>query len=299
MKTAIHTFTVAALILTSLRGRAEIELYFAQDESPWPVELTGTVPRPAFPKSQAIAAQFLSRLQGATTESFEEYPTGSFPKTLVFGASTATLTESDTNVCVVQAVSAPGTTQQGLLPITGTKLLVLDVGLVTQTDKFFRIEFSTPQAAFGFYGMDAERNHFRLTLTRPDGTTDDITPPIRIPQGSAGVFYLGVIDRSRPFTSVTFHNLESFPDAFGFDNLTIGVPGQVSAASAGLSLDRSQTLKVTGTVGATYRIESTDVLPATNWTTLTNLLLNASPADFVDSTPKTAPQRFYRAVSVD
>lgn len=275
------------------------ETYFAEDVSPWPADNTGTVPRPVYPRSQAVAAQFLARLRGATTASFEGASTGSFPTNLTFGTNTAALSESDTNVCIVQTVSDAAATHLGLFPITGTNLLVLDVGLVTETNKFFRITFSSPQAAFGFYGMDAERNHFRLTLARADGFSSDLDPPITIPQGSAGVFYLGVVDRARPFTSVTFRNLESFPDAFGFDDLTIGSPNQVLPAAAQLRMTTWPWLQIAGTVGATYRIEHVAALEATNnWTVLTNLVLPMSPHPWFDPRATKSTNRFYRAVGI-
>jgi N-acetylneuraminic acid mutarotase len=55
-------------------------------------------------------------------------------------------------------------------------------------------------------------------------------------------------------------------------------------------------LTVIGNVGGTYRIEYKNTLSATNWTTLTNMVLPASPYLFIDSTSPSAQQRFYRAV---
>ncbi len=289
---------IATQSAAAFQTHASIEVYFAEDVSPWPVHNTGTVPRPSYPNSQAVAAQFLARLRGTGTESFEGYPTDSSPTVLVFGTNTAVLSGSAPGVYATRTVSRPDQTSSGIFPITGTNLLELDLGEVTQLDNFFHIAFSSPQAAIGFYGMDTERNSFRLTLIRADGFTDSIVPPITIPQGSAGVFYLGVIDRSRPFTGVRFHNLGTSPEGFGFDDLTIGEPEQVGPAPSQLQLGQDREFRIQGTVGATYRIESSVVLPATNWFTLTNLLLTASPSWLTDATATNAPQRFYRAVGI-
>ena len=268
MKTTLQTFTTAALLLAALSAPANVEVYFAQDVSPWPVDDTGTVPRPAYPNSQAMQSQFLARLHGTTTESFEGYATWSFPTNLLFGTSTATLSASDpvpTNICVVATVSDATNTYSGMFPTTGTNFL--DLG-VTDVASWFRITFSSPQAAIGFYGTDPERSHFRLTLAYPDGSTNIFDPPITVPQGSAGVFYLGVIDRANPFTSVTVQKLQTVGDDIGVDDMTIGTPDQVAPAPAQLQIVEDLQLQIQGTVGATYRIDFSNVLPATNWVTI-------------------------------
>jgi hypothetical protein len=61
------------------------------------------------------------------------------------------------------------------------------------------------------------------------------------------VFYLGVIDRANPFTIVTFHNLGTSPDGYGFDDMTIGTPEQVGPAPAQLQLVRFPQLQIQGT----------------------------------------------------
>ncbi len=59
-------------------------------------------------------------------------------------------------------------------------------------------------------------------------------------------------------------------------------------------------LTLSGTTGATYRVEFTSTLPATNWTTLTNITLSSSPVVLPDSQPAfNQTARFYRGVLVD
>lgn len=298
MKNLLQTIITAALLLAALSSRANVEVYFAQDVSPWPVDDTGTVPRPVYPISQAVAAQFLARLNGTRTESFEGYPAGGFPTNLVFGTNIATLSTSDpvpTNICVVATVSDPTNTDSGMFPTTGTNFL--DLG-VTDVASWFRISFSSPQAAFGFYGTDVERSPFRLTITYPDASTYIIDPSITLPQGSAGVFYLGIIDRANPFTSVTFQKLQTVGDDFGFDDMTIGTPNQVAPAPAQLELVQHPQLQIQGTVGATYRIDFSSVLPTTNWVVVTNCVLPASPYSLTNVIVTNSPQGFYRAVGI-
>jgi len=72
-----------------------------------------------------------------------------------------------------------------------------------------------------------------------------------------------------------------------------------SAARLSASKAGSQTtLTIQGTVGARYQIQSAASLPATNWTTLTNLLLPSSPFIFNDITSSNASRMFYRAVGI-
>jgi hypothetical protein len=275
------------------------EIFFAEDVSPYPVGGLNDVPRPLYPRSQSAAAQFLARLHGTTTESFEGLPTGSLPTTLAFGTNTATLAASSSNVCAVQTVLGPAATDGGWFPTTGTNFLGLVIGLTNQTDRYFRITFSSPQAALGFYGTDAELNQIRLRLVRADGATNDLLVPVTVPQGSGGVFYFGIIDRAHPFTSVLFESISLQYEGIGFDDLTIGSPNQVLPAAAQLQMTTPRWLQIIGTAGATYRIEQVAALGATNnWTGLTNLVLPTSPHLWLDPDATSSTNRIYRAVGI-
>jgi hapalindole H/12-epi-hapalindole U/12-epi-fischerindole U synthase len=62
----------------------------------------------------------------------------------------------------------------------------------------------------------------------------------------------------------------------------------------------TSSLQITGTTGATYRVEYSPVLPATNWLALTNILMNSPVLSVSDSNPVAGQTaRFYRAVLVD
>ena len=57
-------------------------------------------------------------------------------------------------------------------------------------------------------------------------------------------------------------------------------------------------IHISGTVGKSYQVEYAVALPSTNWITLTNLALPASPWRVLDPTPVSAGGRYYRAVTV-
>jgi hypothetical protein len=55
-------------------------------------------------------------------------------------------------------------------------------------------------------------------------------------------------------------------------------------------------LRVTGTLGASYRIEYAPVMPPANWIVLSNVSLSSSPFLIIDNIPIPAgSHRFYRA----
>jgi len=74
--------------------------------------------------------------------------------------------------------------------------------------------------------------------------------------------------RANPFTSVTVQKLQTVGDDIGVDDMTIGTPDQVAPAPAQLQIVEDLQLQIQGTVGATYRIDFSNVLPATNWVTI-------------------------------
>lgn len=219
MKTRIAT-VIAGFLLSAPLVFAGTDIYFGEDRSPYPPYPAGPndVPRPVYTNSQRVAAQFLARLPGVTIESFEGRANGSSPTNLTFGTNIATLNGTREVFTVLDPTMAPG----GGFPTTGTNCLALTspVGNV----RSFTVTFSTPQAAFGFYGMDVEQNRFAVRLMRQNGTTSDIPVSVTVPQGSGGVFFFGVIDKDSPFTSVEFRNIGTSDETFFFDDLTIAVP---------------------------------------------------------------------------
>ena len=221
MKTKTSSL-VAVLFLSAFSLFGATQVYFGEDVSPYPPVPTGPnfVPRPVFTNSERVAAQFVARLAGVRTESFEGYASGSSPTNLAFGTTTATLSGTRE----VWTLLNPTNTEGGVFPITGTNSLVL---WSPGNSVSFTVSFNSPQAAFGFYGEDVEFNRFAVRLTHHDGGTSVLPINVTVPQGSGGVFYLGIIDKERPFVTVEFQNLGANEEGFGFDDLTIATPEQV------------------------------------------------------------------------
>ena len=91
-------------------------------------------------------------------------------------------------------------------------------------------------------------------------------------------------------------NIEVDFDAVALSAGAIPAPAQLAISLTGAQPQ----LQLTGTAGATYRVEISSVLPATNWVTLTNLLLSGATQGLLDPQFSSGPaSRFYRAVLVD
>ena len=279
---------------------ALVSVYFGEDLSPYSYPAPNDVPRPAsIPNTQRAASAFASRLPGILSETFEGLATDSTPTNLVFGTNIATLTGQ----VEIRTVIDPAMTAGGEFPISGTNFL----NLRTESPGFFTLDFSQPQAAFGFYGTDfGEPLGMDMAFLHVDGTTNTIVLPITRPQGSGGAFFFGYISQTNPFVRVAFHRMGDENDWFGFDDMTIATPDQVHPAPAVLDIavdsgtGTTAGIGVSGTVGATYRLEYATQVPQTNWTALTNVALPTSRFLFFDTNPiPNQAKRFYRAVTVE
>ncbi len=168
------------------------------------------------PNADAARDAFLAQLNNPGTEDFESFADGATaPLAANFGpAGTATLQGTG----YVNEVPT-GTNGYGRYPISGDKYW--------DSSSSFYIEFSEPQVAFGFYGVDVGDFSGQLTLTYEDGTAETITIPHTVNSPGGTVIYYGFIDLEKPFTKVTFGNTEAGTDVFGFDDFTIGTREQV------------------------------------------------------------------------
>ena len=73
--------------------QAQTDIYLGEDVSPWPLEGPNDVPKPTnVVQTLQAANRFFSRLPGVLRETFEQFPTGASPSTLMFGTNTAFLT---------------------------------------------------------------------------------------------------------------------------------------------------------------------------------------------------------------
>lgn len=273
---------------------AATDVYFGEDRSPFEWGGPNDVPRLDYTNSQRVAAQFLSRLPGVTTESFEGFATGSSPTSLTFGTNIATLSGTRE----IETMLDPAIAPRGGFPTTGTNCLTLTAA--PGNVRSFTVTFSTPQAAFGFYGTDIEENQFIVRLLHESGAPSDIPVPVVVPQGSGGVLFFGVIDKDRPFTAVEFQSIGTSGEVFFFDDLTIAVPEQVHPEPASIEIALYAGVRIAGTIGATYRIEFATEPDPTDWTAVTNIVLSTSPFLFFDTDSVTShARRFYRAVTME
>jgi hypothetical protein len=93
----------------------------------------------------------------------------------------------------------------------------------------FEIEFSQPISAFGFYGTDIGDINGDLILQIENGGTKSFTLSTGgDPDGS--LLFWGFIDSSETYSKIKFVNTGP-GDSFGFDDMTIGDPGQVKVAT--------------------------------------------------------------------
>ena len=168
------------------------------------------------PNADAARDDFLAHLTNAGVEDLESFVAGTgAPLNIDFGtAGTATLEGTGS----IQSVPT-GTNGYGRYPISGDKYWEV------QGD--FEIEFTTPQVAFGFYGIDVGDFNGQLTIEYTSGETETVTIPHTTSAAGGAVIYYGFIDLSNPFTSVTFGNTGSGTDVFAFDDFTIGTREQI------------------------------------------------------------------------
>ena len=168
------------------------------------------------PNADAARADFLAQLTNPGTENFESFADGAVaPLAVDFGAAgTATLQGTG------EIEEVPdGTNGYGRYPISGDKYW--------ETSDVIYIEFTEPQAAFGFYGVDVGDFSGQLTITYEDGSTQKVTIPHTMNSPGGTVIYFGFIDLDNPFTTATFGNTAPGTDYFGFDDFTIGTKEQV------------------------------------------------------------------------
>lgn len=193
-----------------------VQQFFGEDE----VGGNRNAPRP---NSEAARTAFLANLSGVATEDFEGFANLAVPSTLTFGSDTASFSALST----LSVRNLPSGNTVGRFPTSGTKY----VEVAGVSGNFMDVVFSTPQAAFGFFGTDIGDFLGQLTIAfdHVDGTTTVLDIPHGLPAPDGAVLYFGAIATSadKTFTKITFGNTGSSADFFGFDDLTIGRLDQV------------------------------------------------------------------------
>jgi hypothetical protein len=206
-----------AMLLCSNRSMASV-IYFGEDINNTATGSSENAVRIAYPNSLAARNSFLANLQGVAIETFESYSANYSISSLSFGPDTAILAPNLT------VLNIPSGTFNGVYPISGNKTLLQTIG----NPNTFSIEFSQPQAAFGFYATDIEiPNNLKLRFLLADGITsiDRIVPTMAGFGGAnntGSVIFYGVIDTSNLFKEVSFLRTLNTGDGFGFDDMIIG-----------------------------------------------------------------------------
>ena len=208
-----------ALCFAPVTARAELVTYFGQDLQ----SNTGNPKVIAHPNSDAAGASFMARLTSdVSTETFDTAltPVGTKtppPFTTTFGTTTATFSGSGT-----VTANSPAELGVGRFAISGTQYF--------KTRQDFAVSFTTPQAAFGFYGTDIADVGGQLTVTLMNGAKSSFMLPGKTGTAANGsVVFFGIVGSTATdlFTSVTFDHSGANNDDFGFDNLTVGSLAQV------------------------------------------------------------------------
>ncbi|WP_338845735.1 PEP-CTERM sorting domain-containing protein [Massilia sp. W12] len=220
----ISTLCAAILSLACASAHAAPITFFGED-----INRTASGPgmedarRIFHPLADAARNGFMQKLHNVKTENFESFASNTMINTLQFGDTSATLSKP------LQVKNVVNGTFNGTYPISGNQFLLQAVGASEQ----FRINFSAPQVAFGFYMTDIEvPGNFSLRFHGVDGRNVDYAVPTRANAGGANntgsVAYFGMIDKDAPFSGVTFVRNQNRNDGFGFDDMTIGNLSQVS-----------------------------------------------------------------------
>jgi len=154
------------------------------------------------------------------SETFESFSSGISPSILYFGDNTATFTGGP-------YVLGPenyyeDNTFNGVWPTSGDKCLLQHCNL----GNTFQVDFSYPQAAFGFYATDVEAAALIVTLHTEAGVQTEFTVHDTL-SNSGSILFWGVIDIEKPFIKAVFSRINNSGDGFGFDDMTIGRVDQV------------------------------------------------------------------------
>jgi hypothetical protein len=205
--------SILALFLLQSPAIAVTTTFFGEDQG-----LGEAIPLSSFPNATAARNNFLSKLVGVGTESFESFAEDTLPPILLTfpGAATATLSGSG-NINVVAAGSTNGA---GRYATDGTHYFDTSSSALT-------ITFDTAVAAFGFMGVDIGDFNGQVTVTTAGGLNQLFNVGNTIDGPGGSVLFWGLISTTDTFTGITFGNTAAGADFFGFDQMTIGSPQQV------------------------------------------------------------------------
>jgi hypothetical protein len=168
-------------------------------------------------------------------------------------------------------------------PQRGYLVYTTDLTVSSHLNEFTLAAGPAPLAVFTAVGFLAPALVFEHTGNRMFFANSDTSQP-------------GV----RVFDAATAEQLSTNLIATGGppSDLALLSDGPFSAEPASLSVGLHAGLRITGTTGATYRIEFVNQVDATNWMALTNITLPVSPYFWADPDAVTnKARRYYRAVA--
>ena len=202
-----------------------------------------STPQPNHPNADAARASFLSQLSGVGTETLESYAGGTgAPLAITFPSNPPIIATLNGDGFIGDV--PPGSTNGfGRYGTSGSKFW--------DAQSTFSIDFSSPVAAFGFYGIDIGDFNGQVTLTLTDGSVVLLTVPNTIGAPGGSVLYFGFIDTQDQYISISFGNTAAGVDGFAFDDFTVGSlqqVGQISLAPDSATNCARQTHTVTATV---------------------------------------------------
>jgi MYXO-CTERM domain-containing protein len=173
-------------------------------------------------QSQSAHDNFFLQLVGVGTEDFEGFAAGTSNPLLNFvGAGTAQLSGGGQ----VRSQGS-GTDGNGRYPVSGTNYY--EATSASGGGATFTIDFASPVAAFGFFGVDIGDFGSQLSLVFTlvgGGTASWQLPYVANSIRDGSLLYAGFINETG-FTSVAFDGTSS-ADVFAFDDMTIGNLQQV------------------------------------------------------------------------
>jgi len=167
----------------------------------------------AYPNSHAKQTEFLSALINPEIEYFESFAVGDYTSLSINAFASAGAVDLTGTSFRIQTDTGPG---QGRFPVSGTKFLEASAG------SDFEINFATPVAAFGFYGIDlGDFGGAIVVKTTLNGGSEKSYPLTLTGLGNGDVLFFGLIDLDL-FDKFVFDTTAGTSlDIFGFDDLTV------------------------------------------------------------------------------
>ena len=215
---------VASLGIAASPAQA-IQIFFGED-----LNSSAVFPLPSFPNASSAESDFLSNLVGTETEDLEGFADGTgTPLNLTFPGSTGNITATlSGGGGQIESIPAGQTNGVGRYGTSPNNFFEVAAGGANN----FQVEFNTPVAAFGFFGVDIGDFGGQLTLELSNGTTQMFTVPNTSGSGGStdgSVLFYGLIadNSSETFTTASFLTTTGGGDVFAFDDFTVADIGQV------------------------------------------------------------------------